>query len=155
MIYESDTYIVMKSIVGAVDFAKPDLGWRLEGKVNLLGQGLKVDTKDIDIVTTEEGYDFFRSTLDKGSFFYVIEEGIIIKIPRYHYMTCKAHGVLVDIGYYDDPELAMMDKIQKIEWEGLRLNVTPLICARIFYEKMGRPDSVRLIDDYLKAQKIL
>ena len=149
MINEQEIYIVMKNFIGGVEFAGNNIPWHLEGKVNLLVQGVRTDPKDIDIATTIEGYAIFKSMLDKGSYFKFVEEGIVTSWHGYHYITYEANGILVDIAYYEDPTFAMMDKTRTIQWEGLQLPVTPLPDAKKFYKMVGKPDMARSIEKYL------
>lgn len=146
---ENDIYFVMKKFIGGLEFAGNNIPWHLEGKVNLLVQGVKTDTKDIDIATTLEGFNFFKDTLCKGSYFKFVEEGVVSSWHGYHYITYESSGTLIDIAYYDEPAFAMMEKTRPFAWNSLKLQVTPLPDAKKFYEMVGKSNMAKMIAKYI------
>ena len=113
--------------------------WRLDGSVNLLVQGMKVNPKDIDIaaddlVSVRKNFDVKKDYFSKERNCQTIE--------------LEIEGVAVEINFYID-ERAMFDKIEEVEYKGATFKVLPLKYAQMFYEIIGRKERVEEIKAFL------
>lgn len=119
--------------------------WRLDGSVNLFVQGMDVNPRDIDIATDEKGLDVFRKFLKK----YIKRDYWNDKIKA-STIECLIDGVEIEINSYQNPKLSLFEKIRKINWEGVDLNILPLADAANFYKRISREEKERMISEFVK-----
>ncbi len=121
--------------------------WRLEGSANLLVQGVDTTVNDIDIATNLEGFLIFKKALAKYNPTETENERIGRKL------TCQINGVPLEILYYDDSSLRMLDKIKQVTWNELTLSILPLESALEFYRKIHRLEKVSLLERHLREDQ--
>ena len=121
--------------------------WSLGGSANLIVQGVKADAKDLDITTDEEGLERFRKLLEE----YIIQDFYNNEIEA-NSLECEIGGIEVEINFYDNDALGMLDTVMMIKWEGIEVPVLPLPDAKKFYEKINRPEKVKLIEKFMKKK---
>ena len=121
--------------------------WSLGGSANLIVQGVKADAKDLDITTDEEGLECFRKLLEE----YIIQDFYNNEIEA-NSLECEIGGIEVEINFYDNDALGMLDTVMMIKWEGIEVPVLPLPDAKKFYEKINRPEKVKLIEKFMKKK---
>ena len=123
----------------------------LTGSLALYIQGIDVDVKDIDILTTKEGvmkyYDKFR------------EYSTIQTDLELDHVELVISGIEIDIigdvqfhinkGNYLDMSI-LEEKIKIIEFKGLKIPVFELEEEFKVYQRLGREDKVKLIEEFLK-----
>src|SRR3989344_9051423 len=87
--------------------------WSLGGSANLIVQGVKIDAKDLDITTDEEGFERFRKLLEE----YIIQDFYNNDIEA-NSLECEIGGIEVEINFYDNDALGMLDTVMMIKWKG-------------------------------------
>ncbi len=122
--------------------------WRLEGSANLRIQGVDVSINDLDITTNQEGIEIFRRVLKD----FIVEDFFSEKV-RGQSLICKIEGFEVEINCYGDRDKNYFEEIEIIEWQGLTIPILPLKYALEFYRSIGREEKVKLIMNYLTANK--
>ena len=48
----------------------------------------------------------------------------------------------------------LFGEIKEVSWEGLRVKILPLKYAKLFYEKIGRLEKVKLIETHFKSKSL-
>ena len=141
---ENELYKILKIILEKI--GSQDLNWRLDGSANLLVQGIKLLPNDLDITVDENAKNYFKKRLLE----YFMNEKIDTlggaEVLKTNY---KINGIEVETVLRNNEQLDMLEKVEKITWQGLELPIIPLQLAKDFYEKIGRQAMVDLIDDFL------
>ncbi len=118
--------------------------WRLEGSANLRVQGVDVPVRDLDITTSEDGIGIFREALGR----FIVKDFFDEKINAYS-IVCDINNFEIEINSYNEENLGMFDKIEKIQWNGLQIPILPIEYAREFYRLINRREKVDLISRHL------
>ena len=119
--------------------------WYLEGRANLLVQGIPVTCADIDITTTKEGYEKIKSLMALP--FTELHEPHKMK----HALHYNIAGVDLEIAWYYDTHKPFCTAVQVLSWNGLQLHTAPLLHAIAFYEYIGKHDRAELIRKHLQS----
>ena len=119
--------------------------WRLEGSANLFVQEVATEVRCVDICTTKTGINLCNELFAHS----VIQRKYKQDI-RSEVLTLRLFGEEVELLAYDEPEKTFFDKTTVKEWEGLQVHILPLEYAKTFYEKIGRKEKVKLIEEYLQ-----
>jgi hypothetical protein len=138
---------ILKIIIAS--FGDKKLIWRLDGSANLLVQGVEVSVRDLDITTNGEGINVFRESLKE----FIVKDVYSEKIKGLS-LVCDISGFEVEINSYGDRELDLFGEIKEVSWEGLRVKILPLKYAKLFYEKIGRLEKVKLIETHFKSKSL-
>jgi len=118
--------------------------WRLEGSVNLKIQGIDIPIQDLDITTNNKGTKIFRNALKK----YIVKDFFNQKINS-HSIICNINNFEVEINFYNNKELNMFNKVEKIFWNDLKIPILPLEYAKKFYELINCKKKAELVSKYL------
>src|SRR3989344_2919915 len=103
--------------------------WHLAGSANLKVQNVDVSVRDLDITTDDDGIVIFRNALKE----FIVKDFFNQKINS-NSLVCDINGFEVEINSYQNEELLMLDKTEKILWNDLQISILPLKYAKKFYE---------------------
>ncbi len=142
---EKETYNLLEFILKRLEGI--EFKWRLDGSVNLLVQGIDLNPNDLDIATTDNGLEVFFAHFNE--FVVAGESGKF----EGRILILDIDGKEIEINYYQDSDLQMMNKIELIEWRGLQLPILPLKEAKKFYEKIERKEKVKILTESLKISR--
>ena len=120
--------------------------WHLAGSANLKVQNVDVSVRDLDITTDDDGIVIFRNALKE----FIVKDFFNQKINS-NSLVCDINGFEVEINSYQNEELLMLDKTEKILWNDLQISILPLKYAKKFYELINRKEKVDLISKYLSG----
>ncbi len=120
--------------------------WYIHGSVNLLIHGIDLNPNDLDIVTTDKGIEIFRSSFE-GYFNDKYGEKVNGRL-----MIFKIDDKEVEIISNKDKKLNKFEKVQLIEWKGLKVPIIPLIDIKDLYQRLERKKRVNLINAYINGK---
>jgi hypothetical protein len=125
--------------------------WTLMGSMSLALHGMAVNVKDIDILTNKKGVFEIEKALNR----YVITT---TKIKQYS--DRKAYRVVLNIKGIEVEALAdIQENLQEksrlsakqfVEFNKLKLPIVDLTRELNAYKNWGKPNKVKLIEEYLK-----
>ncbi len=127
-----------------------NLVWRLNGSTNLFVQGMKFSPKDIDITTNPEDYKKFKVIFKE-----FIKKEDFEKDKGWQFILLKIKGIELEIGYHREIYLSldMLDKIKKVKFLDLNLNVLSLENSKKFYEIINDLKKIKIIEDFLNKNE--
>ncbi|MBU2561598.1 MAG: hypothetical protein KKD17_04825 [Nanoarchaeota archaeon] len=140
---EKDIHRILSIISRRI--AGKEIRWRLEGSANLRVQGMEVTVRDLDITTTPEGIDIFRSALNE----YIVKDTKRDNLEGQS-LVCDILGFEVEINSYGNDLLNMFEHVRIGSWNGLNVPLLPLENAKDFYRMIGRAEKVRLIQTHIE-----
>lgn len=138
---DKDILRTLKIIINSLK--NEEVLWKLEGSSNLRVLGINTSVSDIDITTNLDGFEVFRKSLKKYH-----EKEYYNEKTTGQSMMFDINGIEVEINLHPK-EFEMLDKIEKVEWNGITVPTLSLKNSRIFYEKKKLNHKVKIIDDFL------
>lgn len=124
------------------------LNYRFAGDFALFIQGMEILPKNISIICDNFSFVEFKYLFDK----YLIQNGRKDELKE-DYFIVKFKNLQVNFMNFDDEKISMLDKVYKVSWNGLELNVISLLETKYFYELTNQLDKVQKIQNYLNQSK--
>jgi len=132
--------------------SEQSLKWAIVGSCNLLLQGIDITPNDIDIITTEDGIEKIYNNLKKFALG-KIEFSHQLKFPSQK-ADFNIDGIDIEVIGEEKNKGAYVNDRLKIEYivlKNSKIPVASLKSEKNAYNKLGREERVKLIDQIIQS----